>query len=127
MASVFLARLIGPYCMIVAIGVLINRKAYQRAIEDFFKNTAVLYIGGILTLLLGFLVVLTHNIWTTDWIVLITIFGWAGIVKGAWIIILPNTLIRFIKIYQKKSALLVVNLLLVFTVGAVLTFFGYFA
>lgn len=127
MASVFFAKLLGPYCIIVAIGVLINRKVYQRAMEDFFKNSAVLYIGGILALLLGLLIVLTHNIWTANWSVLITIFGWSGIVKGAWIIIFPNTLVRFIGIYRKKPALLVVNLLLVLAIGAVLTFFGYFA
>ncbi len=127
MASVFLAKLLGPYCIIVAIGVLVNRKVYQRAMEDFFKNAALLYIGGILALLFGLLIVLTHNIWTANWAVLITIFGWSGIIKGVWIIIFPNTLVRLIEIYQKKPALLAVNLLLVLAIGAVLTFFGYFA
>jgi len=127
MASVFLAKLLGPYCIIVAIGVLVNRKVYQRAMEDFFKNAALLYIGGILALLFGLLIVLTHNIWTANWAVLITIFGWSGINKGVWIIIFPNTLVRLIEIYQKKPALLAVNLLLVLAIGAVLTFFGYFA
>jgi len=127
MASVFLAKLLGPYCIIVAIGVLINRKAYQRVMEDFFKNAAVFYIGGILALFFGLLIVLTHNIWTANWAVLITIFGWLGIVKGAWIIIFPNTLANFIEIYQKKPALLVISLLLFLTIGAVLTFFGYYA
>jgi len=127
MAAVFLAKLLGPYCVIVAIGVLVNRKTYYKVMEDFFKNAAVIYIGGIFALFFGLLIVLTHNIWAANWTVLITIFGWSGIVKGAWIIIFPNTLARFIEIYQKKPALLVVNLLLVLAIGAVLTFFGYFA
>jgi len=127
MAAVFLARLLGPYCLIVAIGVLINRKTYYKVMEDFFKNAAVVYIGGILTLFIGLLVVLTHNIWAANWTVLVTIFGWSGIIKGAWIIIFPNTLVKCIEIYQKKPALLMVNLLLVLAIGTVLTFFGYFA
>lgn len=126
MASILLARLIGPYCIIVALGVLLNRKTYQRAIEDFFKNAALVYIGGILALIFGLLVTLIHNIWAANWTVLITIFGWSGIIKGAWIIIFPNTLVRFIAAYQKKPALLMINLLLVLAIGAVLTFFGYF-
>ena len=125
--SVFLAKLLGPYCIIVAIGVLLNRKTYYKVMEDFFKNAAVIYIGGILALLFGLLIVLTHNIWTANWAVLITIFGWLGIVKGACIIIFPNTLVKFTGIYQRKPALLVVNLLVVLVIGAVLTFFGYFA
>lgn len=127
MASVFLARLLGPYCLIMAIGVLINRKTYQEAMEDFFKNIAVLYFGGVLAFLLGLMIVLIHNLWTANWAVLITIFGWSGIIKGVWIIIFPNTLVKFIKIYKEKPALLLVNLLLVLAIGAVLTFFGYFA
>lgn len=127
MTSVFLARLLGPYCIIIAIGVLLNRKTYYKVMEDFFKNAAVVYIGGILALLFGLLVVLTHNIWIANWAVLITIFGWSGIIKGALIIIFPNALSRFIEIYKNKPALLVFNLLLILAIGAVLTFFGYFA
>ena len=127
MAAVFLAKLLGPYCLIVAIGILINRKTYSKVMEDFFKNAAVIYIGGAFALLLGLLIVLTHNVWEFNWIVLVTIFGWLGIVKGAWIIIFPNTLAKCIGIYQKKPALLLVNLLLALIIGAVLTFFGYFA
>jgi len=126
MASVFLARLLGPYCIIVAIGVLLNRKIYYKVMEDFFKNSALVYIGGIFALFFGLLIVLTHNIWTANWTVLITIFGWSGIIKGTCIIVFPNRLAKFVEIYQKKPALLVVNLLLVLAIGAVLTFFGYF-
>lgn len=127
MTSVFLARLLGPYCIIIAIGVLFNRKTYYKVMEDFFKNAAVVYIGGILALLFGLLVVMVHNIWITDWAVLITIFGWSGIIKGTLIIIFPNVLSRFTEIYKNKPALLMFNLLLVLAIGAVLTFFGYFA
>ena len=94
--------------------------------EDFFRNTAILYIGGILALLFGLLIVLFHNIWEASWTVIITIFGWIGIIKGIWLIIFPDLVRKFSKIYQKHTSLLRVNLVLVFVIGAVLTRFGYF-
>ena len=123
--SVFLARLLGLYCIVIAVGVLLNLKTYQKVMEDFIKNTALLYIGGVLALLFGLAVVLFHNIWIASWPVLITIFGWIGVIKGILIIVLPNTLIRLTQAYQKKTALLVIQLIFVLAIGITLTIFGY--
>jgi len=61
--SIFLAKLLGPYCIIVAVGLLFNLKNYQKVIEDFCKNSALLYLGGVLALFFGLLVVLFQNVW----------------------------------------------------------------
>ena len=124
--SIFLAKLLGPYCIIVAVGVLFNLRTYQRVMEDFCKNSALIYLGGILALLIGLLIVLFHNIWVANWTVIITIFGWLGIIKGAWLIILPNTAAKFTIAYQKNTALLVVHLIIVLAIGVSLTIFGCF-
>jgi hypothetical protein len=125
--SVFLARLLGPYCIIVALGVLLNLKVYRKVMEDFFKNTALVYLGGVIALIIGLLVVLLHNVWAASWTVIITIFGWAGIIKGVWLIVLPKTVVKFVEAYQKNTALLVVHLVIVLVIGVALTFFGYLA
>jgi hypothetical protein len=124
--SIFLAKLLGPYCIIVSAGILFNLRIYQKLIEDFFKNSAILYMGGILALFFGLLIVLFHNVWEASWTVIITIFGWIGIIKGIWLIVFPAWVGKFTEVYQKKTALLRVNLVIVFAIGAVLTIFGYF-
>ncbi len=124
--SVFFARLLGPYCIIVAAGILFNLKTYQKVMEDFCKNFALLYLGGILALLFGFLVVLFHNVWAANWTVIITIFGWLGLIKGAWLIILPNTAAKLTEAYKKNTAILVVHLFIVAAIGIFLTVMGYF-
>ena len=126
-SSIFFAKLIGPYCIIVALGILLNRKTYQRVMEDFFKNSALIYLGGIFALFFGLIVVLFHNVWVAGWPVIITIFGWLGLLKGAWLIIFPRAVAKLTKVYQKNSTLLVVHSMIVFAIGVVLTFFGSFA
>ena len=45
--------------------------------------------GGVMSLVLGLLVVLSHNIWT-GWEIIITIFGWLAIGKGVLYLLLPD-------------------------------------
>lgn len=124
--SIFLAKLLGPYCIIVAVGIMFNLKTYQKVMQDFSKNTALIYLGGVFALIIGLLIVLSHNIWVANWMVIITIFGWAGLIKGVWLIMLPNTAIKFTEAYQRKTALLVIHLIIIFALGVCLTVFGYF-
>ncbi len=123
--SIFFAKLLGAYFVIVAIGILFNLKTYQRLMEDFCKNVALIYLGGILALFFGLIVVLLHNVWAVNWAVIITIFGWAGIIKGAWLIILPNTVARFTEVYQKKPVALVIHLFIILALGIFLMVEGY--
>ena len=125
-SSIFLAKLLGPYCTIVAVGVLFNLKNYQKVMEDFFKNSALLYLGGVMALLFGLLIVLFHNLWAANWTVIITIFGWAGIIKGIWLIILPDSASKMPAVYQKNTALLKIHLLIIIALGVFLTVMGYF-
>ena len=123
--SIFFAKLLGPYFIIVSAGILFNLKTYHKIIGDFCKNSAILYFSGILALLFGLLVVLFHNVWVTNWTVIITIFGWLGIIKGIWLILLPNTVAFVTKAYQQNVVILMLNLLIIMTLGIFLTVMGF--
>ena len=123
---VFIAKILGPYCVVVVLGVLFNLKTYKKILEDFYANTALVYLGGALAFVIGLVVVLVHNVWVADWTVIITIFGWMSIVKGIFLLIFPKAIIKFSGLYR-NTALLVIHLFLVFALGAALTYFSYFA
>jgi len=125
--SLLLAKILGPYCMVVAIGLILNLKFYQKMIDDFFKNTALIYLGGIMALTIGIVIVLFHNLWVASWPVIITIFGWGGLIKGIWLIVFPNSVGKLTQVYQKKPALLKIHMIIVLIVGLLLTLRGYSA
>ena len=127
--SIFLAKILGPYCIIIAAGILFNLESYQKLIEDFCKHSALLYLGGILAFLFGFLIVLFHNVWVADWPIIITIFGWGGLIKGAWLILFPSRLIKLTKACDEDTILLLTLLFVITSTvfGIFLTFMGYFA
>ncbi|OGX18577.1 MAG: hypothetical protein A3K83_00330 [Omnitrophica WOR_2 bacterium RBG_13_44_8b] len=123
--SILLAKFIGPFIIIIGIGILFNTKIFLRIGEDFFKNSALVYISGIVTFLMGMAIVLFHNIWVADWRVIITLFGWSTLIKGAWLIILPGTLAKVSQIYLKNIKFLVVPWIIMIALGILLTVKGY--
>jgi hypothetical protein len=123
--SIFLAKIFGPYFIFVALGGLFNLKTYQKLLDDFCKSPALLYMGGIFALVSGLLVVAFHNVWVADWTVIITIFGWGAIIKGAWLIVFPGSVAKFTQVYHKKTTLLKTHLAIALALGIYLTAKGY--
>ena len=70
--------------------VLYPRLWAQLFIDMFHKPYAGLIIGA-LTLPLGLLIALCHNVWVWDLPVLVTIFGWGWTVKGTIYLLRPQT------------------------------------
>jgi len=125
--SVFIARILGLCYLVVGAGLLLNRKAFQRVMEDFCKNAALVLYGGMFALIIGIVIILKHNIWAANWTVMITIIGWAALIKGIWIIVFPDMVSKFMQFYQKNKNLLIVHSIVAFILGVVLTFFGFSA
>jgi len=126
-SSVFFARVLGPYFVIIALGLIFNLKNYQKVTEDFFKNSALVYLGGIMAFFFGIFIILLHKLWTAGWEVFITILGWLGVVKGAFLIILPGKAAEMANFYKKNTGLLIGHSLVILVLGIFLTVMGYFA
>jgi uncharacterized protein YjeT (DUF2065 family) len=92
--SVFLARLIGPVMLVVGLAVFANPRAFRDMAEEFLASSALLFLSGLLIMPMGLAIVLTHNVWTADWRVLITLFGWLNAIGGAVRLLAPITVMR---------------------------------
>ena len=81
--SLFLARLIGPVMLVVGLAVFANPRGFREMSEEFLASRALLFLSGLILMPAGLAIVLTHNIWTLDWRVLITLLGWLAAIGGA--------------------------------------------
>lgn len=122
--SLLLARLIGPFLLLVGIGWLLNVKNFHRIIEDFSNNSALVYITGLIAFIAGLAVVSTHNIWVTDWPIAITIIGWMMLIKGGCLVILPEISFKVARVLLKNVKLIIVPWMIMIAVGAFLTIKG---
>jgi uncharacterized membrane protein len=124
---IFIARIFGLCYLIIGVGFVFNRKVFQRIMDDFCKNTVLVFYGGLFALVIGIVIILTHNVWAANWTVIITIIGWLALIKGIGMIVFPNMASRFMQSYRKNESLLIFHSIGALILGAVLTFFGFFA
>jgi hypothetical protein len=123
--SIFLARLIGPIFIVVAIGVLANGAVYRGLSQEFVRSPALIYLSGLFAMAAGVAVLLNHNVWAADWRVLITLFGWLAAIGGAQRIIWPQATEAAVRWFLTNPTSLVVAGIIWLLIGGVLCFYGY--
>jgi uncharacterized membrane protein len=124
--SIFLAKLIGPVFLAGAIGMFFNRDAYAAMAREFLHSPPLIYLSGLLTMLAGVALVLTHNIWVADWRVLITLFGWLAAMGGAIRIIWPAQVRSLGETMLRNPLTLTIGGAVWLAIGALLCVVGYF-
>ena len=124
-SSTLLARLMGPYIIVIGISLIFNQKVFRQIMEDLPKNPSLVFVTGLLTFVAGLATVLFHNIWVADWRAIITIFGWIILIKGVLLVILPGTLVKVTKIYSNNFKLVLVPWTIMILIGIFLTIKGY--
>jgi len=80
--SIYLAQLIGPVMAIMGLYILVFPTRLQEVAREFLASAALMFLAGVMALILGIAIVLSHNIWVMGWPVIITIFGWVAIPAG---------------------------------------------
>lgn len=123
--SKFLARLIGPFLVAIGAGLLVNGDVLQAMAAEFLKSPALIFLSGLLTLIAGLAIINTHNVWTTDWRVIVTIFGWLGVIGGALRIMFPQLVEQVGTAMIVQGGILVGAWIFVLLLGLWLSYLGY--
>lgn len=97
--SQFLAKLLGIYMLTIATLFALRRDTISDAIKEFLQSRALMFLSGLIALLVGIAIVISHNVWELNWRGLVTFFGYASIAKGV-------TRIAFPEVPRKAVALL---------------------
>jgi len=124
--SLFLARLIGPTFVAIALGMLINLGRYESMIAEALHSGILFYLSGLLSLLAGLAIVNLHNTWCADWRVIVTVLGWLMTIGGIIRIVLPQVAITIGSTIYSGRFPTVVIALIVGILGAFLSFRGYY-
>jgi hypothetical protein len=122
--SIFLAKVIGLVCVISAAAV-ISRYRKNMAIEkDAVANLALAMLAGYAILILGVLIVVSHNVWVWDWRVVITIFGWLILLKGVGRLFFPDAVKNMIEKKQHDLRFMIGEFA-VLAIGLYLLYYGF--
>ena len=123
--SIFLAKLLGLYLLIVAADLLLRRKELEGAVKDFASSKGLLVFSGSLSLLFGLAIVISHPVYEQDWRVVITLLGYLLILRGIMRFAFPSHIQKKLaSVFRKRHWAIFIILVIL---GAYLTYSGFTA
>jgi len=125
--SMLIAKLIGLIYLVIGLGLVFNPRYYHKMFDDLLNDAPLNYISGLISLISGFLLVVFHNIWINNWVVIITVFGWLLLCKGILLIVFPEIVKTISKGLFKTSSAFLVDGLIILILGLVFAYFGFLA
>jgi hypothetical protein len=123
--SLFLARLIGPVMLVVGLAVFANQRGFRDMSEEFLASRALMFLSGLLLMPAGLAIVLTHNVWSADWRVLITLLGWLIAIGGALRLFGPQFVVKAGHAMLNKPYFTSIAAAVWVVLGLLFCFFGY--
>jgi len=101
--SIFFARFLGSFFLIFGMLFIIT-KQLGKTIE-MTDDKAFVISTGYITLIMGLVTVILHNLWILDWRVSITILGWSTLIKGTMKVGFPEQIHKQAQRFKKKQIL----------------------
>lgn len=121
--SIFYAKFIGFYCIIVTVGMLVNVKRAQAFVLDIADNNSLMMILGIMRVIFGLIMILTHSIWH-GWPLIITVVGYLTLFVGILDLYCTNWVLMLVNRARHTSSYYFFALAGIF-LGLILLYFGY--
>jgi uncharacterized protein YacL len=124
-SSKFLSRILGLYLLIVSTAMFVNMQQFSANVNQLMHEPSLLFVVGIFTVIIGLLMVVSHNIWQWNWRVLITIIAWLSLIKGASILFFPLFIDKLSTLFVQNSKFAYVSAVIDFILGLILCYFGF--
>ena len=99
--TIFFARLWGSFFIIFGLLFIITRQLGKTI--EMTDDKAFVISTGYITLLMGLVTVILHNVWELSWKVAITILGWSTLIKGISKIGWPEQIHKQAQRFKKKQ------------------------
>jgi hypothetical protein len=89
--TIFLARLLGLYCAIIALAMLLRRRETVATLTAMIDHPGEIMLAGVIALAAGLGVLLGHEVWQGSWLTIaVTYLGWVMTAKGAMLLLMPG-------------------------------------
>lgn len=124
--TLFLARVIGWYFVIISLYMLCCQQALKAIIADILGERALIFFIAIVTVVLGLLLVISHNVWVMGWPVIITLIAWLVLIGGVFRLINPSLLTKIAQWWLRNPAYLTIAAIIYLIIGLYLLYRAYF-
>ncbi len=120
--SIFLAKFWGWYLLIFFIILSFNPKRIKQLFNDL-KDEKFLIVLAFISIVIGLLNILFHNVWESNWKLIITVIGWISLSIGLLLFIFPKRTVNWLEFMNIKFVQVTYTLL--FLIGLYLINISY--
>ncbi|MFT4059739.1 MAG: hypothetical protein QM652_09340 [Legionella sp.] len=92
--TIFLATVLGWYFVIMALFLFFRRDLVIATMNELMEQPGLLFVAAVITLIMGLLMVISHNVWVMKWPVVVTIIAWLTLIGGLVRLFCPETVHR---------------------------------
>lgn len=126
MVTPFLASVLGWYLVIMGLFLIVRRDVVIAAMNDIMAQAGLLFVIAFVTLIIGLMIVVSHNLWVMSWPVIITIIGWLALISGIVRLFCPEFIHRMWNKMAAKPETFMISAIIMLVVGLYLLFKIYF-
>jgi hypothetical protein len=88
--TIFLGKLIGIYCLVVGLTMMANRETMVDGVNALIRSPPLVLLASVFAVAVGLGLVIGHNVWSGGALpVVVTLVGWASLIKGVALLALP--------------------------------------
>ncbi len=99
----FFARFWGSLLMLL--GAMSFSAGLLKRVIGYTEDRTITISTGYITMLLGLVTVVAHNVWVWDWPVVVTILGWSTLIKGVLKVGFPGHVNKQAQMFKGGAAL----------------------
>ena len=124
--TIFLAQIWGPVILAAGLGFFLSKDFYIKIYRDIEKEPLAVLVFGMAGMAAGITHILAHNVWDSFPEGVISMLGWALLIKGAVFTVMPGMIDKWggwaikVKLHPVSRALTLV-------IGVYIVWLGYFA
>lgn len=102
--SIFLGRALGIYLLIVSLSMIFNFRVFFNTFQQWNEQPATITLTAFISIIIGILMVLVHNVWVMDWRVVITLLAWLTLIKGIVRLNFPHAVPQTMEYFHQRRA-----------------------
>lgn len=99
--TIFLAHAFAIYLIVMGLAMVLRKEVLLSASQAIFANPGLQLMTGVMVLVLGIVLILSHNVWMLGWPVLVTILAWLIFIKGVILLWVPDVSEKYNKFILK--------------------------
>ncbi len=92
--AIWIATIFGPFLTILGIWMLTHRDSLMKTYTSIKSTPSVMFLRSIINMLLGLIIIHQYNMWFRDATLLVTLLGWALLLRGVVTLFAPEYAIK---------------------------------